>query len=207
MMTGYKIVNLKLLIEEIGEERTKNEFLSNFSCPYNKDVEEFLKHKAIEFSKQGLSQTHLVFASYKGKPALAGYFTLANKYIHIQAKNIPSSTWRKRISKFGTFDHNLKSYVLSAPLIGQLGKNYTNGYHALITGDELLKMACDKIISVQLVLGGKCMYLECEDTPKLVDFYETNGFCCFGKRELEKDERDKHSGEYLLQYLRYIKDK
>ena len=60
-MTGFKIVNLKLLVEEIGEEETKT-LLSNFSCPLNEDVEEFLRIKAIEFSKQGLAQTHLVFA-------------------------------------------------------------------------------------------------------------------------------------------------
>ena len=52
-MTGFKIVNLKILIEEIGEEPVK-ELLSNFSCPLNKDVEIFLKQKAIEVSKQGL---------------------------------------------------------------------------------------------------------------------------------------------------------
>ena len=84
-MTGFKIVNLKILIEEIGEEPVK-ELLSNFSCPLNKDVEIFLKQKAIEFSKQGLSQTHLVFASYKGNPEIVGYFCLANKIHHRSAR-------------------------------------------------------------------------------------------------------------------------
>lgn len=72
-MTGYKIVNLMLLVDEIGEERAKA-LLSNFSCPLNLDVEFFLKQKAIEFAKQGLSQTHLVFASYKGTAQMAGFF-------------------------------------------------------------------------------------------------------------------------------------
>lgn len=65
----------------------------------------------------------------------------------------------------------------------------------------LLKLACDKIKIAQDVLGGRYVYLECEDKPKLKEFYESNGFVCFGKRNLEKDERDKNSGDYLLQML------
>ena len=52
-------------------------FLSDFSCPLNADVEDFLKFKAIEFSRQGLAQTHLVMASYRDKPVLVGYFAMA----------------------------------------------------------------------------------------------------------------------------------
>lgn len=87
------------------------------------------------------------------------------------------------------------------PLIGQLGKNYYNEYNKLISGDVLLKMACDKIREAQEILGGRFVYLECEDKDKLKEFYEDNGFVCFGKRNLEKDERDKNSGEYLLQMM------
>lgn len=39
-MTGYGLVNLKDMIQELGEGRTK-EILSEFSCPLNKDVEFF----------------------------------------------------------------------------------------------------------------------------------------------------------------------
>ena len=44
--------------------------------------------------------------------------------------------------------------------------------------------------------------MECEDKQKLEEFYESNGFVCFGKRNLEKDERSKNEGEYLLQMLK-----
>jgi hypothetical protein len=39
-MQGFSIINLKSMIEQIGEPETK-ERLSNFSCPLNKDVEYF----------------------------------------------------------------------------------------------------------------------------------------------------------------------
>ena len=200
-MTGFKIVNLKILIEEIGEEPVK-ELLSNFSCPLNKDVEIFLKQKAIEFSKQGLSQTHLVFASYKGNPEIVGYFCLANKYITVQREKL-SKTLRKRISKFSVLDQSVGYYCLSSPLIAQLGKNFKNGIDILISGDELLQMACDKVSRIQLDLGGRFAYLECEDKPKLIEFCLSNGFCEFDRRPLDRDETN-IDGEYLVQMLKYI---
>lgn len=86
-MTGYGLVNLKDMIQELGEGRTK-EILSEFSCPLNKDVEFFLHCKAIEFARQGIAQTQLVVTSYKDKPVLVGYFTLSNKVLEIPRKNI-----------------------------------------------------------------------------------------------------------------------
>ena len=51
-MTGYRVVNLAMMIEELGEGETKR-ILSDFSCPLNPDVEFFISKKAIEFAKQG----------------------------------------------------------------------------------------------------------------------------------------------------------
>lgn len=202
-MTGYRVVNLRTLIEEIGEDAAKC-ILSNFSCPKNPDVEYFLAKKAIDFAKQGWAQTHLVFASYKKEIVLVGYFALANKSICVPGKNL-SSGLKKRIAKFATYDSTTKAYVLSAPLIAQLSKNFTNEYNKLITGDELLEQACSKIGKIQLDLGGKFTYLECEDKPALIDFYSRNGFCKFDERSLDRDETDKLEGEYLVQMLKYIK--
>lgn len=200
-MKGYKIVNLKLMIDELGEEHTK-QLLSKFSCPLNEDVETFLHQKAIIFSKQGFSQTHLVYASFQGDPEIAGYFTLANKYITVQGDKL-SSTLRKRINKFSVYDPKIKAYCLSAPLIAQLGKNYTGNLCNLISGDELLTFACEKVSRIQLDLGGKFAYLECEDKPKLLEFYEKNGFCAFDCRTLDRDETGL-TGNYLVQLLKYI---
>ena len=53
-------INLKDLVEQMGEDATKS-ILSSFECPMNKDVEIFIRDKAIEFTKHGISSTHLVF--------------------------------------------------------------------------------------------------------------------------------------------------
>lgn len=202
-MTGYNLVNLKDVISELGENRAK-EIISEFSCPLNADVEYFLKSKAIEFSKQGIAQTHLVFVSYKDEPVLVGYFTLSNKVIVVPKKNVQTAKWRKRINRFAYKAAPDGNYIISAPLIGQLGKNFSSKRNELITGDILLKLATDMVSSIQNNLGGKFVYLECEDKNQLVDFYGRNGFVEFGHRDLEKDERDKQSGNYLVQLLKYL---
>ena len=63
-MTGIWQATLRDLIEVRGEADVKAE-LSEFSCPLNRDVEYFLHHKVIEFTKQGIASTHLVYTSYK----------------------------------------------------------------------------------------------------------------------------------------------
>lgn len=168
-MTGYKVANLIELLEAVGEDRVKS-ILSVFSCPQNEDVERFLKHSAISFARQGITATYLVFASYRDEPVLVGYFSLANKLLVISKRARLSNTMRRRIAKFCSYNPLLDRHELSAPLIAQLGKNFYNGYNTLITGDELLQMACDRVASVLLMLGGKIAYLECEPQPKLVSF-------------------------------------
>ncbi len=202
-MKGYRLVNLFEIIDILGEDEAKS-ILSNFYCPLNLDVEKFLTDgKAIEFSKQRIAATHLVFASYKKSPVLVGYFTLANKFLTVNKKSL-SNRMQKRINKFAHYDHDFKKYMLSAPLIAQLGKNYHNVYDKLIKGDDLLQMACDKVENTQLELGGKVVYLECEDVQKLVDFYNKHGFFVFGNRSLDPDEKDFFEGDYLLQMLKYL---
>lgn len=205
MIRGYNLVKLEHMMDELGEDKVKPILLS-FSCPLNRDVEHFLHNVAIEFTKQGLAVTYLVFTSHKSEITLIGYFALANKPFVISQK-ILSSTKRKRYGKFGVFEKDLKRYWISAPLIGQLSKNFTNGVNKLITGDELLKLACDKVLQAQTLIGGRIVYLECEPCVKLMDFYERNGFVEFGRRELELDEVNKFSEKYLIQMLKDFKSK
>ena len=210
MITGYNQINLQDLLEvkfdneTSGEDKAK-EIISTFSCPLNPDIENFIHNKAIDFSKQSIAKTHLVFSSYKGSVVLVGYYALAaNKGFVVSTKNL-SKEKRRRFSKFGTYDKDLKQLFISAPLIAQLGKNYTNGYNKLISGADLLKLACDKIEIFQREIGGKIIYLECEDNAKLVQFYEDNGFECIGKREREQNEIDLIKEKYLLQMFKYRK--
>lgn len=202
-MDGYNIVNLKEFVEVLGEERVK-ETLSSFRCDKNLDVEEFLKYKAIEFSKQGIASTFLVFTSYKDEQVLIGYYSLANKFWTISNKAL-SKNLERVIRRYATLPDSKegghKVYNLAIPLIAQLGKNFENDYNKLISGDELLKMACDEIVKAQLILVGKLAYVECVDDEHLKEFYEQNGFRYVNKRDLPKSEKGPNDPDYYLQYL------
>ena len=52
-MIGTPIVNLADILA-VEKEKELQAMIYEFSCPYNMDVENFLKNKAIEFSKQQL---------------------------------------------------------------------------------------------------------------------------------------------------------
>lgn len=202
-MAGYSILSLSDIIDEKGEDFCR-EILSFFSCPPNPDVEKFLtKRSAIDFAKQSIAQTFLVYASYRGKNVLCGYFTIVNKYIVVGSHSV-SKTTARRLRKFAMPNISDDNLVIMAPLIAQLGKNYMNDYRKLITGDELLKMAIDKVSAAQRIIGGKVVYVECEDIDILKKFYEDNGFVIFGKRRLDKEERGEMNGSHLIQLLKYL---
>jgi hypothetical protein len=74
----------------------------------------------------------------------------------------------------------------------------------LISGDDLLALACKKIRDTQMILGGKMAFLECEDKPKLLDFYSRNGFYRFGNRNLDRDEIGHDTSKYLVQMVKYF---
>ena len=107
-------------------------------------------------------------------------------------------------SPFCTFNRELQRYEISAPLIAQLGKNFAHGYNGLITGDELLQLACDRVKAVHMLAGGKIAYLECELKAALMDFYARNGFVVFSERPLDADEHGVLQGDRLMQLLKYF---
>lgn len=199
----YIQINLRDLIVQIGESDTKH-ILSSFICPLNLDVQNFIREKSIEFSKRGFAGTHLVYwvSSDNTEKELVGYYTLATKDLIINKTNVSNSLF-KEIKQYGTVDTNTGICAIPTILIGQLGKNYAAGNDTLISGNELLFMAIERVKKIQLEAGGRYTYLECEDNEKLLAFYENNGFIQFGKRTCDRDETD-IKGSYLIQLLKKI---
>lgn len=198
--THFVQLNLSDMLEELGEDRVK-EILSSFSCSMNADVENFLRYKAIEFSKRGFAKTHIVYWETEDKKenAFVGYYTITSKFITIE-RNVVNSREARKLREHGVFNEKTNDYTIAAPLIAQLGKNYTDGNDSLITGDDLLHLAMEKVRKVQNEIGGRFAYLECEEKEKLTKFYERNNFKFFGKRQLDRDETD-IKGTHLLQYF------
>lgn len=201
--TKFYVIALDDLIKQIGEDSTKR-ILSFFECPQNKDVEDFLRYKAIEFSKQRLAKTYLVYwatIDYREKE-LVGYFTVSLKQISIDKKDL-SNTKRKAYKKYAINNDSESTYDLPAVLIGQLGKNFNNSNDSLISGQDLLTLAIQKVKEIYTLVGGRYVYLECEDNQRLLSFYESNGFVIFGSRNLDRDETN-IKGSKLIQLIKKI---
>ena len=111
---------------------------------------------------------------------------------------------QRKIRKFSQYDTNLQRYLLSGPLIAQLGKNYSiPNISTYISGTDLLNLACNRIIQVQRIIGGKMTYIECASNDKLFEFYTSNDFFEFGVREKESKTGTEEST--LVQMIRYFK--
>ena len=82
MMLRIRETNILDMIDLYGEEECRI-ILSSFSCPLGKDVEDFISHKAIEFAKQRIAMTFLVFHERDEQLSMVGYSTLANKCVSV----------------------------------------------------------------------------------------------------------------------------
>ncbi len=164
-----RVVQLCDLIQEYGEESVQRDFLAGFSCPLNKDVDFFLKHKAILYERMDKSRSYIVVGISGDVIRVLGYFSLTSREIEF-GEDVGNRT-RKKILGTG-FEANSK---ISAILIGQFSKNYSNNNNILITGKELFDLAIHKTIQANRYIGGRIVYLECENNPKLIEFYSNMG--------------------------------
>ena len=183
--------------EEAGEPALV-ELLSGFSSPKNKDVERFLKKSAIEFTKKNQSVTYLVVSAEDVR--LLGYFTLALKPLTVRGETV-SNTMKRKLLRISELDEKSDTYTMSAYLIAQLGKNFSESGGTEITGAELLKLAWDKIKEIQYLGGGVVTFLEAENEEKLLSFYRDNRFSQFDTRQTSSDADEAHE---LVQLLRLL---
>lgn len=180
-----EIINILDMVGAVGED-TVNAVLSDFSCPLNPEIEYFLKHNAVQFAKEKLAITYLVLNDAK---ELVAYFTLTHKALEIAGGSL-SKTVRKKLKKVSAYDEESDTYLTSAFLIAQFGKN--DAVEENINGTELMKTTLTKLQDIQWEIGGSVVYLECEKKQKLIDFYssEANHFIQFKERHNDSDGID-----------------
>jgi len=131
---------------------------------------------------------------------LVGYFTIALKPLTIRGETV-SNTVKKKLMRVSELDEQSQTYTMSAYLIAQLGKNYTNGADKRITGGELLEAAWNKIEDIQYRAGGVVTFLEANNDYKLLDFYKENRFQKFDTRQTLAGNAETHE---LVQLLRLL---
>lgn len=197
----YLVINIRKYLES-GDSRLGEEdliqILSEFSCEKNPDVERFLKKSSIEFTKKNQSITYIVLSVEDGE--LLGYFTLALKPLTVRGETV-SNTVRKKLLRISELDEETQTYTMSAYLIAQLGKNFTNGANEKITGAELLEAAWNKVEEIQYQAGGVVTFLEANNDAKLLAFYNDNRFVKFDTKQTVSRDQEPHE---LVQLLRLL---
>lgn len=201
MLNDVTVFNIREFLSSndkiLGEEEL-HQILSDFLCDKNTDVERFLKEQSIEFTKKNQSVTYLVFSNDDAE--LLGYFTITIKPISVRSDRF-SKNMNRKIARVSELDQENGTYTMSAYLIAQLGKNYSNGANEKITGQQLLQAAVDTIKELQYMAGGMVIFLEAEDNERLLQFYEEeNGFKRFDIRETKSGE-DSHMLVQLLKVM------
>lgn len=166
----YRTISLYDLINQKVGEKAIKEILSDFSCPLNEDVDYFIHYKAYDFERVGLARTYLVYALIDDKPILVAFYSLGQSNVVISEDL--SKNMKKKI--FGTtypIGKNIKTL-----LIGQLSKNFYNGYNQYIAGDILMGLVFEKIKEIHLLFPSVVIHIDCRNDIHLKRFYEKWGF-------------------------------
>ncbi len=172
---------------------------SGFACPLNKEVDDFLKNKAVQSNKLKASVSYLVVDSETA--VLLGYFTLVLKPFTIHESKL-SKTNIRLISRFAERNEETGSFTAALYLIAQIGKNYALPEDRRISGGDLMSLALDKLRAAQDLVGGKMVMVEREaDREKLLSFYQSNGFKSWNARF---DKKDKVQYDQMIRVLENV---
>ena len=187
--------NILDMIDVSGEESVR-QYLSTFSCPLNQEIENFIRNKAIDFARRKLAITYVISDVVDGAGDVLGYFALTHKAIDVNGDNF-SKTDKRKLERYARYDQDRGTYTVSAFLLAQFGKNYGVDGGARIRGEELMEYVDDVLADIQRRIGGGVVYLDCEDEPRLVAFYED--------KSRYKPFSVRHSSEDGIKYLQYMK--
>lgn len=161
--------------QNVGKEDIKK-ILSDFSCPLNEDVEQFIKQKAYDFERVGLARTYLVYALVDNVPIFVAFYSLGQSNI-VVSENLSKNMKRRIFGSTYPIGKNVK-----ALLIGQLSKNYFNNNNQYIAGDVLMSLVFEKIKEIHFLLPSVVIHIDCKDDIHLRKFYERMGFQLFKQK-------------------------
>lgn len=178
MDTKKKILSKTMSLQSLLK-KTNNDvifirnILKEFRSRERNSIEDFLHNKAIDFEKNSLSATHLIYNEYGDR--LLGYFTLANKSLIISKEDFEkmSKTQQKKLSQSGRILEN-GSCIVNSFLLAQIGKNYNDSEN--ISGFDILDLSYSLLSVVKEIINTKYVWLECENNKSLINYYLNYGF-------------------------------
>ena len=175
---SYDVTPLRILLSSYPEELV-SKVLSGFSCKKDRDVESFLKEKAIVQEKKQISRTYLIFA-VGTRPELMAYFTVAISNMDVSDLQCDDKIRKKM---------NINRGLAQNYLLGQLGKR-DDAEKGL--GEFAIEQAVDRILTANLNVGCRVIRVDCKTS--LLKYYTENGFV-FARHNKDND---------LMQMIRII---
>jgi len=179
----YSLAELLPMCNTQEDIQHLTELLSSFSCDRDKDIENFLHNRAIDFERLNKSRTYLLcdddIFQNEGRIVILGYFSVALKVLDFP-ENISNRT-RKMLDGLSAKLHGEVIRSVPCYLIGQLGKNSSIAHGNTVKGSEFIDHALFTIQSAQNFVGGRLVLVECHNEPKLIKFYTDNHFELFGE--------------------------
>jgi len=180
----FECISLDYVIEKLTTDEIEKAF-DNFYCKNDPDISDFLKNerKARLFEMKSKSRTYLIINSEQSNEfiEIIAFFTIAIQILKIPADY--SNTQVRNLDGLYSRRGNDNISEIPAYLIGQIAKN--DLYSKRIDGKEIVEQAISMINKAQKIVGGRVVYLECNDEFKLLKFYRDNGF-----KEFRKDLHD-----------------
>jgi len=174
---------LKSLLQKPNGKEVFAKMSSDFISK-NKDVENFLKKSAIQSTLLRQSSTYYVISDLD----FVGYFTLAIKTIVLNSSSF-SSKEKSKLERFSKLDSENKTYTVPAILLAQFSRNFSEKSKS-ISGKLLMEIALNQIQEIQDRVGGSLLFLECENIPSLIKFYESCGFKMLDSTRTTENENE-----------------
>ncbi|CYW31055.1 hypothetical protein [Streptococcus suis] len=142
----------------------------------NLDMQDYLKDTALSMELSHRSKNFIVVDedNFYVTGEWLGLITLSLKVVDISDIDEQS---KKKMVMAGKSIHNIQH--IPGILIAQLGKNML--LNNSVQGSDLLKLALEMIVSVQNTIGGKMVFLDSVNHPKIISLYESFGFVKYGE--------------------------
>lgn len=158
--TELNIIQLTDILKYDNEAQL-SQALRAFSCARNKELETFIREKAIGLEKQHHTRTYLIFKGH----TIQAFFALA---VNLLETSTLSRTLIKKLSS----NHNADTQYIPCFIIGQLGKSDDS----VIRGDEIMEIALSILLEIHNYLGTRFVLLDAVNVPKVIEFYERHNF-------------------------------
>lgn len=140
----------------------------SFSCEKEKDIENFFKSDFLNYKSQLLGKTYC-FITDEEQPQMVCAFTVSNSSIKLNS--IPNNK-RNRINR--KIPHTKRHTQYPAVLIGQLA--VFDKFQGLHLGSEILDFIKSWFIDPLNKTGFRFIIVDAINKPKVLDFYQKNGF-------------------------------